>query len=68
MSPSSSVRLRLRVLGLVATSAVAAAMAGALLLEPSLLRAAHPLPLAGAFLVIAALALLVANWLRRQVA
>lgn len=68
MSRSSSVRVRLRVLGLVATSAVPAAMTGALRLEPSLLRAAHPLPLAGAFLVVAALALPAANWLRGQVA
>lgn len=64
MSRSSSLRLRLRVLGLATASVLAAALAGVLLFEPALLGSTHPLPLAGAFALIAVLTLLLANWLR----
>lgn len=64
MSPSPSLRLRLRIAALVATSLLAAALAAVLLVEPALLDATHPLPLAFSFVVIAALTLSLA-WLLR---
>ncbi|WP_336035043.1 hypothetical protein [Halobacterium yunchengense] len=54
MALSDAHRRTLRTAGLVAATAISLSMAVALLAEPRLLAAAHPLPLVGAFLVVAA--------------
>lgn len=61
-----SLRLRLRLLGLVLTSAIAGGLAVVLVLEPSLLRTDYPLPMAALFVAIGALALWTARGLRRE--
>lgn len=54
MAPPDSLRRRLRIAGLAAATVISLSMAAALLADPRLLAATHPLPLVGAFLVVAA--------------
>lgn len=60
-----SLRLRLRVLGLLLTSLIAGAIAAVLFVEPALLRTDYPLPLAVLFVAIGGAALWTARGLRR---
>lgn len=66
MPALDSLRLRLRLLGLVLTSAIAGGLAAVLLLQPALLRTDYPLPMAALFVAIGALALWTARGLRRE--
>ena len=66
MSALDSLRFRLRLLGLLLTSLIAAGIAAILLFAPALLRTDNPVPMAALFVVIGALALWTARGLRRE--
>ncbi|NIB98556.1 hypothetical protein [Halobacterium sp. R2-5] len=66
MSALDSLRFRLRLLGLLLTSLIAAGIAAILLFAPTLLRTENPVPMAALFVAIGALALWTARGLRRE--
>lgn len=63
---SRSLRIRLRVLGLVLSGLIAGALAVQLVVAPGLFRSAHPLPLVAVFLVLAAVSVATAVYLWRD--